>query len=90
LTRSGNFDKFTVFVGCGSLKVTDGPQEYKSIKMIIDKINFSCFMFLIFNIDIVFKMPYNGWELKEVGGFYLVAFADKDFSFTTNVSANFF
>jgi hypothetical protein len=33
------------------------------------------------------KMTADGLQLKEVGGFYGNAFAEKNFSFTTNLSA---
>jgi hypothetical protein len=32
-------------------------------------------------------MPYNDLRLKDVGGFYRDAFAEKNFSLTTNLSA---
>jgi hypothetical protein len=57
--RFGNFDKLSVSVGCGSLKVTGGSQENKLVKMIIVVINFSRFILSIFIFGVVFKMPYN-------------------------------
>jgi hypothetical protein len=44
-------------------------------------ISFNNFMSLISGL-----MPYNGLQLKDVGGFYGNAFAEKIFSFTTNLS----
>jgi hypothetical protein len=37
-------------------------------------------------VSVVTLAP-NGWQLNEVGGFYRNAFAEKNFSFTINLSA---
>jgi hypothetical protein len=55
-------------------------------KLISVTLKASASLNILLFMSAIFKVAGNGLQLKEVGGFYGNAFAEKIFSFTTNLS----